>query len=120
MNYVFNFEKLNVWVLSKDLAVFIYWVTDKFPSHDKYGIVDQIRRSTLSVSSNIAEGNSRNSHRDRIKYFNIAYSSLMESVSQAFVAQELNYLNEAVTNFFKQKSAEISNKLIALISKQVG
>ncbi len=57
--YLHSFEKLNVWKESIDLVELIYEVTNKFPSGEKFGMISQMRRSSVSISSNIAEGTSR-------------------------------------------------------------
>ena len=118
MKYLFSFEKLNVWVASKDLALLIYKSSEGFPKTENFGLVNQIRRSSISVSSNIAEGNSRKSKTDRLRFFNIAYSSMMEMLSQSIIGYELGFITS--DNYYKirELSNEISNKLIALMNNQ--
>jgi four helix bundle protein len=74
---VYGFEKLQVWQDSKSLAVMIYKVTSTFPDDEKYGLTSQMRRAIVSVSSNIAEGSSRNTKKDQAYFYGIAYSSLV-------------------------------------------
>jgi len=114
MKYKFPFENLNVWVLSKDLKVIIYQQTKSFSTREKYGLIDQMR--CLSVSSNLAEGNSRRGKSDRIRFFNISYSSLMELISQTIIAFELGYINESCCDLIREKGSEISNKINSLIN----
>lgn len=118
MKYIFTFEKLNVWVLSKDLTVLIYQTTCAFPESEKYGLVPQMQRAAISVSSNIAEGNSRRGKSDRIKFFNIAFSSLMEIISQSIIAFELGILEVKTLDEIRLKGSEISNKLISMMNNQ--
>lgn len=118
MNYTFPFEKLQVWHLSKTLAVHIYIFTSEFPDSEKFGLSNQMRRSVISISSNIAEGNSRHGKNDRVKYFNIAFASLMELLSQAIIANELQILNNISLTSIRNSGSEISNKLLALIDSQ--
>jgi four helix bundle protein len=118
MNYIFPFEKLQVWQVSKSFAVQIYLCTSGFPDSEKYGLCNQMRRSSISISSNIAEGNSRYGKNDRIKFFNIAHSSLMELLSQAMIANELQIINNQDISNIRELGIEISNKLMALINSQ--
>ena len=98
----FKFEKLIVWQKAIEYANSIYDVTDKFPSREMYGITSQVRRAALSVSSNIAEGNSRASKVEYARFVEIAYGSLMETVSQIHLShrrqlctqEQLQQLNE--------------------------
>ena len=76
--YLLSFEKLEVWQLSKALAVDIYKQTQSFPAEERYGLVSQARRAALSISANIAEGTSRSSAKDQAHFTTIAFSSLME------------------------------------------
>lgn len=116
MKYKFPFENLNVWVLSKDLTVIIYQQTKSFSTREKYALIDQMRRASVSVSSNLAEGNSRRGKSDRIRFFNISYSSLMELISQTIIAFELGYINESCCDLIREKGSEISNKINSLIN----
>jgi four helix bundle protein len=118
MKYLFSFEKLNVWVASKDLALLIYKSSEGFPKTENFGLVNQIRRSSISVSSNIAEGNSRKSKTDRLRFFNIAYSSMMEMLSQSIIGYELGFITSDNYHKIRELSNEISNKLIALMNNQ--
>ena len=91
MEYKFVFEKLEVWQLAKELAVELYGATKKFPVEERYGLVSQINRAVISVVSNIAEGASRTSKKDRAHFYQIAYSSLMEVAAQLIIAYELTF-----------------------------
>ncbi len=119
MKYTFPFEKLEVWQLSKTLAIKTYIDTESFPDREKYGIIDQMRRSAISISSNMAEGNSRKNAKERMRFFNISFSSLMEFMSQAIIANELNFLAEEQYYAYRSSVSEISNKLIALMNNQL-
>ena len=112
--YIYSFEKLEVWQLSRKLAREIYSLTGTFPVEEKFNLTSQMRRASISVPSNIAEGSSRSSLKDQIRFLEIAYGSLMELYTQVFIAMDMAYINEE-----QQKNAgllikEISNKLNAL------
>lgn len=76
--YVYPFEKLVVWQLSKKLVVRIYGLTKEFPAQEKFGMVSQMRRAAVSICSNIAEGSGRFTAKDQSHFYSMAYSSLME------------------------------------------
>ncbi|MCA8991864.1 MAG: four helix bundle protein [Planctomycetaceae bacterium] len=84
---MFGFEKLTVWQLAIEYADHVYAVTDSFPDNERFGLTSQLRRASVSVSSNIAEGSGRNSNPDFIRFVQIAYGSLMETVSQLTISQ---------------------------------
>ncbi len=67
-------------------------ITDQFPNNEKYGLVSQINRAAVSITSNLAEGTSRSSNKDQAHFSQIAYSSLMEVICQLNIAFELNYI----------------------------
>jgi four helix bundle protein len=71
----------------------VYAVTQAFPSEERYGLSSQLRRSAVSVSSNIAEGSSRSSETDFARFIEIAYGSLLESVSELEVARRQGFLS---------------------------
>jgi four helix bundle protein len=89
----FSFEKLLVWKEACELSKRVYVITDTFPSKEKYGLISQLRRSSISASSNIAEGSGRRSARDKARFYEYAYSSLMEVYSQIKLSHELGYLH---------------------------
>lgn len=90
----YSFEKLDVWNKSKDFAVRIYRIKSEFPKDEKFGLISQIRRASVSVSSNIAEGSSRVSGKDQGRFYSIAYSSAIEVLNQLMISKELNFLND--------------------------
>lgn len=89
---MFKFEKLVVWQKAIEYADSIYSVTRSFPADERFGLTAQMRRSAVSVSSNIAEGSSRNLNADFARFVEIATGSLFESVSQAFVSRRQSLL----------------------------
>ena len=83
---MFNFEKLDVWQEAIQFADLVYEVTGDFPSEERFGLTNQMRRAAVSVSSNIAEGSSRVSRIDFARFVEIATGSLFEVVSQSTIA----------------------------------
>ena len=94
MKYMYNFEKLDVWMTSKQLAVKIYQLIEKFPQEEKFALSDQLRRACISIPSNIAEGSGRISIREKVHFISIAYGSLMEVYCQLQIAEELRYIHD--------------------------
>jgi len=75
-------KRLDAWKLSMDLVIDVYQTTDRFPSQEKYGLTDQIRRATISIPSNIAEGAARQTKKEFTNYLHMAQGSLSELDTQ--------------------------------------
>ena len=88
-----NFEKLAVWQKSIAFAHLVYTATQRFPTAERFGLVGQIRRAAVSISSNIAEGCSRHSKTEFRRFIEIAVGSAFEVVSQARLARMLDFLD---------------------------
>jgi len=86
-----NHKKLDAWKKSMDLVEHVYLMTKDFPKTEVYGLTSQIRRSAISVPSNIAEGAGRDSKKEYIRFLNIAYGSINELETQILLAKRLNY-----------------------------
>ena len=74
----YYFERLDVWQQARQLVVQVYKLLEKFPKEEKYALCDQLRRSVISIPSNIAEGSGRIAKKETIHFLEIAYGSLME------------------------------------------
>ena len=110
---IFSFQKLHVYQLSKDIVKEVYRLTKAFPSSERYGLINQMNRSAISIPSNIAEGSCRDTSKDKIRFLVIAYGSLMEIVCQVEIAHELGYISEedctSLTKMCKDLSVKLSN-----------
>jgi len=84
-----SYRDLIVWQQSVELVTILYELTQKFPKEELYGLTSQLRRSAVSIPSNIAEGKSRKTKKDYIKFLNIAYSSGAELETQIEIAKRL-------------------------------
>lgn len=91
---MFNFEKLDVWQKAIAFADDIYRATKSFPSDERFGLTNQMRRAAVSISSNIAEGTSRSSRTDYARFVEIATGSLFEVISQCFIARNQGLLDQ--------------------------
>ena len=110
----YSFEKLEVWNDTRQLTKIVYRITRGFPDDEKFGIVSQMRRAAISVSSNIVEGSYRSTGKDKSSFMTIAYSSLMELLNQTIASFDLSYLNEDQYNEIRKQIEKVSNKLSAL------
>lgn len=91
----FRFEKLEVWQEARKINQVIYRLTRKFPREEIYAMTSQIRRASVSVSSNIAEGSGRNSDKDFAHFLEQSYGSLMELASVFFLSLDEGYVTES-------------------------
>ena len=110
----YAFEKLEVWQKSRSLVKIVYRVTKGFPAEERYGLTSQLRRAAVSVSSNIAEGSTRWGKRDKARFYEIAYGSLIEVMNQLIISTDLGFMNEEELDVMKPQIAEISRMLGAL------
>lgn len=116
---VYSFENLDVWKESRKLAVKIYKLTQDFPSEEKYGLVSQMRRAGISISSNIAEGSSRNSLKDQARFSEIAFGSLLELLNQSILRFDLNLIVETELIDIRLSIDQIGLKLDRLKKSQL-
>lgn len=115
---MFNFEKLETWQKAISFADLVYEVTRNFPSEERFGLTNQMRRAAVSISSNIAEGAARNSRNDYARFLEIATGSLFEVVSQSFIGRRQGFLSE--TNFTRLYSAaEEQGKMLSGLRRSV-
>ncbi len=102
-----NYKQLKVWEKSIDLVVAVYEATTQFPTEEKYGLTSQMRRSAVSVPSNIAEGAGRNSDMDFCRFLSIAHGSSYELETQVIVSEKLSLLSKEVSEEICTRISEI-------------
>ena len=117
--YEYNFEKLEVWKYSIEFAKNIYEITEKFPDIEKFGLVSQIRRAVVSVSSNIAEGSAKQSLKDQARFTEIAFGSLMEILNQIILSVKLKFIKEKDYIDIREHIENLSRQLNALKKSQL-
>lgn len=110
----FSYEKLDVAKLAKKLIVEIYKLTEDFPKKEMYGLTNQVRRASVSVLLNIAEGSSRRGMKDFARFVRISLSSLVEVDCGIKVGIELNYTNDKIYLSIEPMIKELYFKLIGL------
>mgnify|MGYP000845477228 CR=1 FL=1 len=89
-----RFKDLEIWKLSRKFCSDIYIITSSFPDSEKFGLTNQLRRASVSVPSNIAEGCSRSSNKDFSRFLEIAIGSIYEIETQLLIAFDLGYINQ--------------------------
>ena len=114
MEYKYSFEKLEVWNDARNLLKMIYLHTNNFPERERFGLSSQMQRAVVSIVSNIAEGVSRNSVKEKIRFVELAYGSLMELYCQLYVSVDLDYLTPNTFTLIKAEIDKIANKANAL------
>ncbi|MEZ5053688.1 MAG: four helix bundle protein [Chitinophagales bacterium] len=112
-----DFKKLNVWMKSMDLSVLIYNITIQFPKEEFYALVSQLKRSAVSIPSNIAEGSGRNSDKEFIQFLSIAYGSSCELDTQIELSKRLNFISEETYSIITTEIIEIQKMIFKLKSK---
>ena len=113
-SYKFPFENLEVWHKSMSLAKSVYEFTKTFPKSELYGLSSQLQRAVVSIPSNIAEGSVRFSTKEQSRFYEVAYGSLMETLSQLILAENLNYINKEQLEEIRQEIGSTSRMLNAL------
>ena len=111
-----NFKELLVWKKSIELVTEIYEITSVFPSEEKFGLVSQIRRASVSIPSNIAEGNARRSSADYIQFLKIARGSGAEVETQIIISKNLGFMNDVKCEELTLKTTEIMKMINGLIN----
>ena len=110
-----SFKELNVWQKSYDLCLKAYRITSKFPKDERFGLTSQIRRSAVSIPSNIVEGYGRKTTIDYIRMLCIAYGSICELETQVLLAGDLGFIEKKDTGTAKADITEVERMLKALI-----
>jgi four helix bundle protein len=113
-----SYRDLIVWNKSIDLCVIIYLHSSEFPKTETFGVTSQIRRASASIAANISEGWSRQTDKEKNRFFNIALGSLSELETFALISLKLNYINNEKYNLLMIRSEEIG-KLISGMCKKL-
>ncbi len=112
-----TFRDLLIWQKSMTLTTQIYHFTSNFPKEEVYGLTSQIRRSSISIPSNIAEGYGRESDKEFLRFLSISIGSLFEMQTQLEIAKNIAYLNEAQFNNLYENSREVERMIVSFIKK---
>ena len=115
-----NLKKIKAWQLADDLVVAVYEPTRSFPREEQFGLTAQMRRSAISVASNIAEGSKRRHKPDYLRFLDMANGSIAELEYQLHLAQRLGYLGEAEYQALAARVDEVARTLYGLIQSVEG
>lgn len=110
-----SFTDLIVWQKGHQLVLIIYQITAKFPSKETYSLVDQMRRAVVSITSNIAEGFSRQTLKEKVQFYFMAFGSLTELQNLLLVGKDVGYLEENQFREIAKQTVELKKLLSGLI-----
>lgn len=112
-----SFTDLDAWKEGHYLVLEIYKITREFPKEEQFGLTNQLRRAGVSITSNIAEGFSRNSYKEKVQFYSIALGSVTEVQNQLLIAKDIGYMTKENFNEIAKRTV-VANKLInGLIKK---
>jgi len=114
MKTQFRFEKLQVWQEARKINQVVYRLTKRFPRSEMFAMTSQIRRASISVSSNIAEGSGRNSDKDFAHFLEQSYGSLMEVASVFFLGLDEGYVTEAELEPLFDEMERLAKRIVSL------
>ena len=112
-----NFRNLLIWQKSMVLVTKIYTVTNNFPKEEVFGLTSQIKRSAISIPSNIAEGLGRESNKEFLRFLNISIGSLFELQTQLEIAKNIIYLDEETFNNLYEDTRELERMIVSFTNK---
>ena len=113
-------KDLRTWQVAIELAKSVYSTTLEFPLHERYGMVNQIRRAAVSIPTNIAEGCGRSSDAQLVHFLGIATGSNCELETQLYLAYDIGYISEQELNKFTDEIVQIRRMIIKFSSKYGG
>ena len=116
---IFSFEKLIAWQKGRELAILIFKTTKNFPKDEIFGLTSQMRRCSISIASNLAEGSGRSSMKDKARFSEIAYSSSLELLNQVILSHDFEYVDENQYIQIREKITEVNMLIDGLYKSQV-
>lgn len=115
----YSYQTLNVYKDAKALVIDVYRLLKLYPAEERYALCDQIRRAAISITSNIAEGISRYSDKEKVHFLEIAYASMMEVDSQMDISVDLEYITLDQFAEIREKITAVGKQLSALRAKYI-
>ena len=110
-----SFTQLIAWQEGHRLVIMIYKITKSFPKDEVFGLISQMRRCVVSITSNIAEGFSRNTYKDKIQFYSISQGSVTELQNQLLIARDIKYLTKDQFNETANQSVTVHKLVNGLI-----
>lgn len=117
MKKVISFTDLFVWQKGHRLVLLIYQTTKKFPKEERYGLIDQMRRCAISITSNIAEGFGRYSKKEKVQFLSISLGSVKELQNQLLVARDIDCISQSEFTTIANLTIEVHKLLHSLTNK---
>ena len=117
--HTYSFEKLEVWIVAREIRNEVYKLSHQFPDQEKFGVTSQIRRAANSISDNLAEGSGRSESSDRSHFTNMAYSSALEVLNHLITCNDQGYINEETYVALRSDMDKLINKLNAYYRHQL-
>ena len=114
-----SFQSLLVWEKAHNFVLSLYKRTKSFPEDERFGLTSQIRRASISITANIAEGYRKISKKDKLRLFNVSQGSLSEVFNYLILVRDLNYISKEEYNIFENEIESIDKLLNAYCSKIV-
>lgn len=114
MDKTYSFEKLETWQDARKFVSWIYRITVSFPINEQYGITSQIKRASISIVSNLAEGSGRKTPKDQAYFYQISYSSAIEVLNLLIIASDNNIISEDLMKEGRAQIEKITFKINAL------
>src|SRR3989344_8804995 len=112
-----SFKDLIAWQKGHELVLEIYKITKAFPKEEQFGLTNQLRRAAISLTSNIAEGFSRRSYKEKLQFYSIALGSLTEIQNQLLIAKDIGLLTAKNFSDIANQTVEVSKVMNGLIKK---
>ena len=110
-----SFTDLNAWKEGHKLVLMIYNITKTFPKEEIFGLTSQIRRCAVSITSNIAEGFSRQSYKEKLQFYSIALGSTTELQNQFLIVKDINYITKEQFQDIAEQSVKVHKIINGLI-----
>jgi len=114
---IVKFTDLDAWQEAHKLVLEIYEITKKFPKEEMFGLVNQMRRAVISITSNIAEGFSRNSFKEKLQFYSRAQGSVTELQNQLLAAKDIGYISKEKFDNIAQQTVKVHKIINGLIKK---
>ncbi len=116
---IFSFEKLIAWQKARELALEIFKVTKLFPKEELFGMTSQMRRCSVSIASNLAEGSGRSSMKDKARFTEISFGSALELLNQIILSFDFEYIEEKKYIEIREKITEVTLLIDGLHKSQL-
>lgn len=113
-----SFTDLVAWQKGHELVIAVYKATRKFPSGEKFGLISQLQRAVVSITSNIAEGFARQGTKEKIQFYYLSLGSVAELQNQLLIARDLEYITKKQFNSFAEQSVQVRKLISGLIRSQ--